>query len=199
MFKEWKEDFIDWIECAKSEIKLFGFFGYVWRSIKNFFWRNTHWLRQIKRIVDYIPILWNDEDWDYEFIFELLKYKLQRTRNEIFDGCGDEKEWKNPRIAEIDEVIKIIDKILNNDFVEEEHCLHEKKYGIIKMESGEKDEKTGLVRCNMYYELSKDNAELQKEASDEARKIYALEEERTQKALDDLFNLLSKNIRKWWD
>lgn len=38
-------------------------------------------LNKIIKICKYLPILWKDEDWDYEYILALLKYKLKRTRD----------------------------------------------------------------------------------------------------------------------
>ncbi len=37
-------------------------------------------LSKVKRIIEYIPILWEDEDWEWIFILDLLQYKLKRTR-----------------------------------------------------------------------------------------------------------------------
>jgi hypothetical protein len=199
MFKDLKEDITDWFESVKDNIKLFGFWGATWWALSGFFWKNTYWFRQIKRIVEYIPILWADADWDYNYIFYLLKYKLQRTRKEIAKGSGDDEQWIKPRTAEIDEAIRLIDQIMDNNFVEKEHEEHEAKYGSIKMETGEKDEKTGCFRADIYFEKTVGNEELKNLAHEDSAKIFELEEQRTQKALDDLFNHLSKNIRKWWD
>lgn len=33
---------------------------------------------KIFRIIDYIPVLWNDEDWDFEYILPILKKKIDR-------------------------------------------------------------------------------------------------------------------------
>lgn len=38
-------------------------------------------LNKIIKICKYLLILWKDEDWDYEYILALLKYKLERTRD----------------------------------------------------------------------------------------------------------------------
>ena len=33
-------------------------------------------IRQIRKLVRWIPIIWRDRDWDYYFIYEILKQKL---------------------------------------------------------------------------------------------------------------------------
>lgn len=40
-------------------------------KIKRFF-------EKVLRIIDYLPILWNDEDWDYEYILPILRKKIDR-------------------------------------------------------------------------------------------------------------------------
>ena len=32
---------------------------------------------RIKNIIRWIPVLWNDRDWDYHYTFEILKTKLK--------------------------------------------------------------------------------------------------------------------------
>lgn len=41
--------------------------------------------RKIRKIVQYIPILWRDTDYDWAAILTLLAYKLQRTREHIVE------------------------------------------------------------------------------------------------------------------
>ena len=36
-------------------------------------------IRQIRKILRWIPILWRDRDWDYYFVYEILKQKLIDT------------------------------------------------------------------------------------------------------------------------
>lgn len=48
--------------------------------------------KKIKKIIDYIPILWNDYDWDYSYIDKLLLYKLKRMKK-VFDKNKDKRFW----------------------------------------------------------------------------------------------------------
>lgn len=49
-------------------------------------------LKKIKKIIDYIPILWNDYDWDYSYIDKILLYKLKRMKK-VFDKNKDKQFW----------------------------------------------------------------------------------------------------------
>lgn len=72
-----------------------------------------HWISNTKRIIDWIPILWKDRDWDYAFILRLLHYKLERTRDCIVsNGIIAESD----KVAnEINDSLSKLDKILNSE------------------------------------------------------------------------------------
>ena len=39
--------------------------------------------RQIKRLIDYIPIIWKGFDWDYSYAVQLFKHQLKRMADEL--------------------------------------------------------------------------------------------------------------------
>ena len=40
-------------------------------------------IRQIRKVLRWIPILWRDRDWDYYFVYEILKQKLIDTERHV--------------------------------------------------------------------------------------------------------------------
>jgi len=40
-------------------------------------------IRQLRKLFRWIPIIWNDRDWDYYFVYEILKQKLIDTEKYI--------------------------------------------------------------------------------------------------------------------
>lgn len=52
-------------------------------KIKDWVWLNIQYpiksfIQSIKNIIYYFPIIWKDRDWDYIFIYEILKSKLKK-------------------------------------------------------------------------------------------------------------------------
>ena len=39
--------------------------------------------RQIKRVIDFLPIIWKGYDWDYRYAVELFQHQLKRTADQI--------------------------------------------------------------------------------------------------------------------
>jgi len=78
--------------------------------------KNT--IRQIRKIIRWIPILWNDRDWDYYFVYEILKQKLIDTEQYIRkDGVHI---FNNEDANSILKAIDMIDKV--------QHEYHVDKY-----------------------------------------------------------------------
>ena len=40
-------------------------------------------IRQIRKLIRWVPIIWKDRDWDYYFVYEILKQKLIDTEKYI--------------------------------------------------------------------------------------------------------------------
>lgn len=77
------------------------------------------WFRRCKRrigiICHWLPIIWNDYDFDYSNILIVLQHKIKRTRIDIENASrhvGYERNVKNMRIAEL-----LIDRLNNNSYI----------------------------------------------------------------------------------
>ena len=49
--------------------------------IKRYYW-------SIKRVLDYLPVIWNDSDFDYEGMYDLIEKKAERLRDTIKDDSS---------------------------------------------------------------------------------------------------------------
>lgn len=48
-------------------------------------WRVKRFFRKLKRVWDFIPIIWKGDDYDYQYSIDLFKYQLDRTADYIQD------------------------------------------------------------------------------------------------------------------
>ena len=66
-------------------------------------------IRQIRKLLRWIPILWNDRDWDYYFVYEILKQKLVDTEKYIRrDGIH---YYNNVDADSILKAIELVEKV----------------------------------------------------------------------------------------
>ena len=83
--------------------------------IRNCFYTIKGYFRKTIKILQYIPILWIDEDWDYGYILSLLRYKLDRTRKN-FRKNKNHTDYEECS-SQIDVVIYAIDRVLLDEYV----------------------------------------------------------------------------------
>jgi len=63
-------------------------------------------IKQLRKLIRWIPIIWRDRDWDYYFVYEILKQKLVDTEKYIRkDGVHIYND------ADADSILKAIDLI----------------------------------------------------------------------------------------
>ena len=125
----------------------------------------------IKNIIDYIPIVYKDRDWDYEFILDILRYKLERTRDRI--KKDNIIEGVNKIVDEINTQIKLIDNYRNNDE------LYELSHQPLLMKIAKaKSENTKNKYLKQYY-------------------INMYKEEN--RAWCKIFDYMKEHMQAWWD
>jgi len=69
-------------------------------------WKIKEYIRKIKNLIRWAPIIWRDRDWDYYFIYEILKHKLIFTEEFI-----REKGVHMFNTEDADSILKAIDLI----------------------------------------------------------------------------------------
>ena len=73
--------------------------------------------RRVRRVVDFLPIIWKGEDWDYAYSVELFRYQLERTADYI---------EKRGHLANADDVVKeirtattLLENVYEEKYIEE--------------------------------------------------------------------------------
>lgn len=74
-------------------------------------------IRSIKKLWRWIPIIYKDRDWDYWYIYELLKYKLEDMENYIRkDGIHVYNEHDADKIKT---ALRLLDRLQSEHYVQE--------------------------------------------------------------------------------
>ena len=69
--------------------------------------------RFLVRLVRWLPVLWNQEDWDYAYVYDLLVVKMKELRKDMSkDYWHDQKEVQRS-IRQIDICLSRLDRYLN--------------------------------------------------------------------------------------
>ena len=67
----------------------------------------------LKRLIKWIPILWQDRWFDHRYIYKILQFKLQDTYDHtLHEGCWSWK-YRNKSLKQLWICIKLLDRILD--------------------------------------------------------------------------------------
>ena len=164
-------------------------------KIKQFF-------KHIYNLYRWFPIIWNDQDWDDHYIFEILKFKLKNQAEYI--GYHD-RHMSAKRDAEIMMLcVRLIEKVQDEWYGREYFNYHKSDMRFIpskshpgsyemEMEILEENFDDYFKKYPLIYRMVPD---LKAPKDEIAFHISKINEERAHKLL---FKILEQNIRRWWD
>ena len=83
------------------------------------FWysRITCFLRKVGRFIlreiRWIPVLWNQEEWDFEYMYDLLKMKMKELRRDMSKDYWHDQTYVQRGIKQIDICLARLDRYEN--------------------------------------------------------------------------------------
>jgi hypothetical protein len=164
-------------------------------KIKQFF-------KRIYNLYRWFPIIWNDQDWDDHYIFEILKFKLKNQAEYI--GSKD-RHMSAKRDAEIMMLcVRLIEKVQDEWYGREYFKYHKSDMRFIPSEShpGSYEMEMEILEENFddyfkkYPLIYRMVPDLNAPKEEIAYHIAKINEKRAHKLL---FTILEQNIRRWWD
>lgn len=159
------------------------------RKVKQFF-------KNIKKILDFLPIIWKHEDYDYRFSIELFKYSLQRQAD-FFENGETFSAYPKQTASRIRTAVNLMQKVYDEEYATEyfdiiETLYGETKYEFVPIEDGE------------YFSLKITNAgavdeDHQKQIDEVKTEMMLLCRNKQERAHRVLWRFIEHNIRGWWD
>jgi len=166
----------------------------------------------IKNLWKWFRIIWKDRDWDDHYIFEILKFKIDSQANYIeknnrYVGCE--------RDVEIMRLVSKLIKLNQDEFYDMEYMdYHETEYEFVPTDETEKwftmEDELISENFDEYFKkyprqykrvMSGEINRYNQRIEDKDKKLIAMEiaHENQERCHRLLFDILSNNIRKWWD
>ena len=82
-----------------------------------FFNRLSSFLRKLGRFllreIRWIPVLWNQEDWDFEYMYDLLEVKMKELKKDMSKDYWHDQKSVQKSIKQIDVCLKRLDRWRN--------------------------------------------------------------------------------------
>ena len=95
------------------------------------YWRLYRWLRWklpyqhkyikygVKNLYKWFWVIWNDRDWDHHYIFQVLKFKLEKQANHLAENGFHNNAQRDAELMMT--CVQLIDK-LQNEYYYDELC-----------------------------------------------------------------------------
>jgi len=164
-------------------------------------------------LIKYFKVIWNDRDYDYTYIFNILSFKLEKQAKYINDK---NRFISSRRSAELMLLTSRLIELIKDDVYSNEYMdYYESKIEFVSCE--DKKDLFGIEETMIsenfdeYFEKyplqykKALNGELNRftreEDESKNKKIYAIEiaQENHNRCRRLLFKILESNIEKWWD
>jgi nitrate reductase beta subunit len=176
---------------------------YYW-WIRNGKYLHKDFVRGIRNLIRWFPIIWKDRDWDDHFIWEMWKRKLRNQADYIGKKNRHVSAKRDAEIMML--CYRLMDDIQNEHYQSEWHDYAETKF---RFESSDQCEDCSEIHIDTISEHYDDYFKkypliykkvLSKEpTADKDRIAFHMARINHDRARKLLFTLLERNIEGWWD
>jgi aspartyl-tRNA synthetase len=159
--------------------------------------RIRSFFKKIKRIIKWIPTLWNMYDFDYIYAINVFKLQL----SSLADLMESDKAFavdSKLRAGKIRTAIRLMDKVYNEDYAMEYMGEIQKIYGKSSMDFIKKDGDNDLYTLTTTYEKDYSEEEIKK-IEEHRRELMLKSREKQNRAHKLLWDFIEHNIQSWWD
>jgi len=161
------------------------FWGRIWRWIVTPFEYLERAYFRVMIMLRYIPLAWNDQDWDWAWILRMMQHKIRRTR--ICIQNHGHHEDSTEICQEMKDVEDHIQRILDDDYVMDNLMEYHKKYpphfkSIINSPNSE-----------MIHPKASPEDEASYQQASQMRQLLEVNDWMA------LWIKIERNMKKWWD
>ena len=162
-------------------------------NIKYFFKRKYG---QVKRVIDFLPMIWNGFDFDYSYSVQLFRKSLERQA-QFFESDKSYSDRSKQDASRIRTAIRLMDKVYDDDYGSEYQDKLKQLYGENALDFWLEDTGEGDGSTFLRWEYNKwDNAE---EISQVQKKLFLESKQKQKRAHKLLWDFIEHNIQYWWD
>lgn len=146
-------------------------------------------------IIQWLPIIWKDRDWDHYYLFKVLEFKLSKMKKR-FKKYGHTNNSLYI-IKQLDECSVILKRLYEENYISEAYKEHDEKWGEIKLQFNESDTSDYYEVFDVRKNVKTDEDKIKED--EESKKCYLNGNRKQKKDLKRLFDIIRDNILTWWD
>lgn len=148
----------------------------------------------IRNLWRWFPIIWNDRDWDYYYIFKLLKFKFKNM----------EYNFRNyAHIADADKVADelkvcqlLLDRLIKDEYYGKAYKWHDERWGKAEFNWEPIDSEYSKLDIKRKFVITDKD---EKQERKEYMRLYNHEGMLRKQDIEFLFHIITRKILGWWD
>lgn len=157
-------------------------------------WRIKLFLRRLLRLVEWLPVIWKGDDYDYKYSIDVFRYQLERTAKYIKNNSHLENGERT--VLQIQTAIDLIDKTYGGGYVDEAEEQFERQYGECEVIFNDYDDDN--FEITLWWPSAEDavhNDEINQFHTAHMMAAY----NKTERGKEVLWKYINRHIDAWWD
>lgn len=153
---------------------------------------------QIKNVFKWLPVIWNQYDFDYVYSVDVFKFQLEKQADYLDSDKSNTLCVKN-KAKRIRMILRLMDKVYCGDYELEYIDKFEEIYGKGSSElSFVETENPSLLSMKRKYELT-ENEDKVEEMNQTYHTLFLKSVKKQKRAHKLLWDLIEHNIQSFWD
>jgi hypothetical protein len=142
----------------------------------------------IKTILQWSKILWNNFDWEGNFLLEIIEYKLKRMKKYFETASITTEETYSEMIEKISDCLYAVDQLCSDEYNDK---IFEDHYNKYPLEILKEKSETG----NIIYKMKS----MGKDEKAEFKKLTKISNQKNKELRHQLFDTMRDYYDNWWD
>jgi hypothetical protein len=166
----------------------------------------SRFLRGVKNLIEWFPIIWEDRDYDSQYLMDLMKFKIEKMYKYQDSLNSHTSTQRNVEIMKT--VVKLMDKVQEETYRHEYYDYIDSEFEFVKVEGTKystfeekvtRDDTQEYIKKYplTYRQITSDP--LYKSDVDERIIPMIMGNIRHEKAKRLLYTLMERNVEKWWE
>ena len=152
---------------------------------------------QIKNVFRWLPVIWDQYDFDYIYAIEVFKFQLLKT-TEFLEGPEATGSSSSYRAKRIKTLIKLMDKVYNEEYACEYQDKIKEKYGNYEYKLVPDAHNHNYYEHARFWEMPHTKEKLIAIEKEE-KELFLKSQQKQDKAHRIMWQIVEKDIRGWWD
>ena len=150
----------------------------------------------IKNLITWFTVIWKDRDWDQQFFYEIVYFKLKQM--EKFHRNYGNTVNREKYADEIKLAALLLKRVIDDNYLENVMEPHEKKWGESDFVFTPLPDNKNLSSLSIKVEKANTPEEIKKEHK-ERMTLYQHSDHLKKQDLDMFFKHVRKYVEGWWD